>query len=150
RDLRDRDVPPPEPGYLRVRIDGDVDQRAVLLARGRRERGAELLLGARLKGREAEARRVRHEVDGERRPSEPPVRLAMPELVAEALPAAGPLEAVDALIAVVVEEDDGDRDPLLPRGEELAREHQVAAVADERVDLARRVRELHAERAGDL
>src|SRR5690606_28443315 len=77
-------------------------------------------------------------------------RRAAPEFVPEAAPSARALQTVDALVAAVVEEDDGDLQALLPRGDELAAQHEVAAVADERVHLAIRIGELHAERARDL
>src|SRR5699024_9135335 len=77
-------------------------------------------------------------------------RVAVPELVAEALPAARPLQPMDALIAVVVEEQHGDLKPLLLRRNQLAAQHQVAAIADERVNLPLGISHLHPERAGHL
>src|SRR5439155_8309658 len=76
--------------------------------------------------------------------------LADAELVAEAMAAAGALEAVDALVAVVVVQHDRDLATLLHRGDDLVVQHQVAAVADEGVHLALRPRHLHPEGARDL
>ena len=59
-------------------------------------------------------------------------------------------ERADRLVAAAVDEHDRQLQPLLDRGDELARQHQVGAVADEHVDLPLGRRELDAEAARDL
>jgi hypothetical protein len=51
---------------------------------------------------------------------------------------------------VVVDENDRQLVALLDRGDDLAREHQVGAVADEHVDVPLGGGHFHAEPAGDL
>ncbi len=59
-------------------------------------------------------------------------------------------EVLDALVAVVVEDDDRDPDALGDRGHDLRVEHQVGAVADGDHHLALRLGELHADAGRDL
>ena len=74
----------------------------------------------------------------------------MAELVAEADPGAPHLEPADALVAVVLGDDDGDLQALLNRGHQLGRVHQVRAVADQDEDLAVGLSQADAQAGGDL
>ena len=73
-----------------------------------------------------------------------------PVLRAEAVEADRARERADRVEPVVVDEDDRQLHALLDRGDELARQHQVGAVADEHVDVALGRGHLHADAAGDL
>lgn len=57
---------------------------------------------------------------------------------------------MDTTEAVVVVDDDDEFQALLHGGDDLGVQHQVAAVAEKREDLAARVGEFHAERSGDF
>ena len=70
--------------------------------------------------------------------------------VVEALAAGGALQAVDAAIAAVVEKHDGKLLTEHHGGGELRIHHEVGAVAHHHDHLARGIRHLHAEPAGDL
>lgn len=75
----------------------------------------------------------------------------MPEFIAEAPPSPlAALQIVDTAEGMIVIQHDCDLPALLHRGDDLGMQHQVAAIAEKRVDLARGVGEFHAERAGDL
>ena len=91
------------------------------------------------------------EVDGDVVAGQPTGdRIAEPQLVAEVADAAVAREVEDALVAVVVEHDDGQRQPFGDRRDDLGVEHQVRAVPDHDDDVALWIRELHAEPRGDL
>src|SRR6185295_10145269 len=76
--------------------------------------------------------------------------ITMAELVTEAPAPAATLEVVNALVAAVLDHEDGDLEAFLDRRDQLVVQHEIAAVPEERIDLARRIGKLDAESAGDL
>lgn len=98
----------------------------------------------------AERGGVGGEVHRERGSGEVPVRRPVPVVRAEALAAGRLGEAADRGVAVVLEDDQLDRQVLLDCGDDLGGVHEVGAVADERPDRAVRGRHAHADRGRDL
>ena len=119
------------------------------------ERRAELVDRAGSQHARAEALRVGREVDRDRVVAPPVVDREVavagdPVVGAIAGAADRARERADRRVAVVLDQDDDELDALGDRRRQLAREHQVGAVADHHEHLAVRRRELGAHPARDL
>src|SRR6266516_4429440 len=98
----------------------------------------------------AEALRVRGQVHREHVPVQPAALGAVPVGGTETPGAKGLRQPADRGEAVVLYQHHDQLDPLLYRGHQLLRHHQVGAVADEHEHVPVRRGQLHPEATGDL
>src|SRR5437867_6047444 len=157
RRCRDGDLPPAlvaRHGHVPIDLDVDHDGPLDLLRGG--ERVAQLRDTPSADDVRAEALGVRGEVHRQIRRR---VALAVEtassglrfaELRTESVGPERSGESADRCETVIVHEHDDELRPLLERRDDRLVQHQVGAVAHERVHLALGSRELHAERARDL
>src|SRR5579871_1702068 len=132
-----------------VLLDGDRDDARPSLGTRLSQGGGELVGRSHAPRAGAEALGVLGEVDAHELTVEAARGLlTAAELVAEAVPVRIELQAPNALVAVVLGDDDGDLQPFLHGGFQLGGVHQVGAVADEDIDLAVGLCQAHAEAAG--
>src|SRR5919201_1961488 len=118
--------------HLGIHVDRDVNEDGLRLARRGSEGSLQLVPARRVVRPGAQALCVLDEIDRDVVTLEP-AALGVPvaELVAKGGRAGGHLQPADALEAAIVDEDDGQLVSLLQRGDDLAVQHQVAAISDQ-------------------